>query len=164
MRFSESLRDLPQDNINHSVIIHELNWYEVEVPGRSEYLIKLYLEHDKQSVHNNFFISTIKCVTTGVAQESIHALLLFIIHVDDIFDIEKVCWHNSPCWRRDNASRGFSADPLFATANDFRESFQGWRHTNCTKINECKIKAVSFCSRNKVLINVIMLALSNNKR
>ena len=76
------------DTIDHNILLNKL--YHYGIRGISNGWIKSYLENRKQFVQYDDAISDCKEILCGVPQESILGHKLFILYINDVFNISEI--------------------------------------------------------------------------
>lgn len=148
------------DHLNHNILIAKLDMYGVR--GTMLSLIKSYLLNRKQCVSHNSFLSSTEDIKSGVPQGSILGPLLFIIYMNDVFNINTEV--QSIAYADDITLffTGTDPDKLIVSANNFLSSLKIWADLNCLKINANKTKALLFRPRNKIARVSTNLCLGGN--
>ena len=147
------------DTIDHSILIHKLNYYGIQ--GTALNWFTSYLHDRKQYVQFNNCNSTPSVITTGVPQGSILGPLLFIIYMNDIAKvtdkfhftlyaddtslIEPICTFTTDLRNNTLASNAINQELKFIT---------DWLCLNKLSLNAKKTKMVIFHHRQRNISNV----------
>jgi hypothetical protein len=117
-----------------------------------------YLANQTQKVRVNTLYSDTKLISAGVPQGSILSPLLFIIFVNDVFQLLS---HNVQIYLyADDTAIVFSADSdadLQAVIDNFFVKYSNWCTLNCIVVNPVKSNFLTFNTSNITVLSQLMV-------
>ncbi len=138
------------DLINHTLLLAKLKHYGIR--GLPLQWLSSYLHNRKQKTKVNNKYSDFQPISAGVPQGSILGPLLFILFINDIFQLQA---NNIEIYLyADDTAIIFSADndmALQLLVNDFFIKYAAWCVNNCIAINPKKSNYLSFNACNITL-------------
>lgn len=149
------------DLIDHSVLFQKLSHYGIRGIGLD--LIQSYLMYRRQMVCFNGTLSDDESITSGVPQGSILGPLLFLVYLNDIFDIPFPVHLVAYADDITMLAPGNTLAELSLSGNQFLEYLRCWCNRNRLKVNTHKTKAVIYRTKNGVVSGDIELFLGNDK-
>jgi hypothetical protein len=150
-----SLLDLKKafDLINHELLLRKL--YFMGIRASSLTWLTSYLNNRNQRTKLNAKLSDTKPISAGVPQGSILGPLLFILFINDVFQLSRE--DTEIYLYADDTTVIFSAETAFDLQNiinDFFHTYTAWCTSNCNLINPSK--------SNYLMFNVSDIAVNMN--
>lgn len=139
------------DTLDHEILLYKLNYYGLR--DNELNLFKSYLTNRKQLVDFDGCKSEYLAISTGVPQGSILGPLLFIIYMND-FNTASSLFH--PIIYADDSTLCTSLDTFNSRAEEINTELvkvSNWLCLNKLSLNVTKTKAMTFCSKQKHVVN-----------
>ena len=140
------------DLINYELLLTKLSHYGIR--GLPLAWLRSFLSHRRLKTKVNNSYSSFEYISAGVPQGSIVSPLLFILFINDIFQL---CTNNIDIFLyADDTTILFSADndaELLAIIDTFFSKYATWCATNCIVINHNKSNYLTFNSNVNITIN-----------
>lgn len=135
------------DMINHDLLLRKLDCYGIR--GHASSLLKSYLQHRKQAVSINGFLSETLSISSGVPQGSILGPFLFNIYINDIIRIAPLLKFIIYADDTSLFISGDNVDKLIDFANHGLAQLDLWTQKNALELNTTKTKVIVFRAKNK---------------
>ena len=140
------------DTVDHNILLTKL--YHYGIRGISLDWFKSYLNGRKQYVSYDGHSSSLKDVTCGVPQGSILGPILFLIYINDLFN---VCQHAMPILFADDTNlflSGHNLDMMETIINQELKEISEWLKVNKLSLNIKKTHYMIFTTKRKRLVDV----------
>ena len=140
------------DTVDHNILLTKL--YHYGIGGISLDWFKSYLNGRKQYVSYDGHSSSLKDVTCGVPQGSILGPILFLIYINDLFN---VCQHVMPILFADDTNlflSGHNLDMMETIINQELKEISEWLKVNKLSLNIKKTHYMIFTTKRKRLVDV----------
>ena len=146
------------DTVNHSILIDKL--YHYGIRGNALEWFRSYLSNRSQYVSYNGVRSSTKSITCGVPQGSILGPLLFLIYINDLYN---VCRDSVPILLADDTNlfyKGNKMEDLVKTINGELENISLWLKINKLSLNINKTHFIMF-QRGKSTMSIPDIIIDN---
>ncbi len=146
------------DLINHDLLLNKLKHYGIR--GIPHKWIKSFLSNRTQKVKCNNSLSDVKLISAGTPQGSVLSALLFILFINDIFQLE-TDFIDIFLYADDTAViiHANSQVDLQIRISSFIATYLSWCNKNCIIINPKKSEFLTFNTYNiQVIVNGEMLS------
>ena len=146
------------DTVNYSILIDKLHHYGIR--GNALELFRSYLSDRSQYVSYNGVRSSTKSITCGVAQGSILGSLLFLIYINDLYN---VCRDSVPMLFADDTNlfyKGNKMENLVKIINGELENISLWLKINKLSLNIKKTHFIMF-QRGKSTMSIPDITIDN---
>ena len=146
------------DTVNHSILIDKL--YHYGIRGNALEWFRSYLSNRSQYVSYNGVRSSTKSITCGVPQGSILGPLLFLIYINDLYN---VCRDSVPILFADDTNlfyKGNKMEDLVKTINGELENISLWLKINKLSLNINKTHFIMF-QRGKSTMSIPDIIIDN---
>ena len=146
------------DTVNYSILIDKLHYYGIR--GNALELFRSYLSDRSQYVSYNGVRSSTKSITCGVAQGSILGSLLFLIYINDLYN---VCRDSVPMLFADDTNlfyKGNKMENLVKIINGELENISLWLKINKLSLNIKKTHFIMF-QRGKSTMSIPDITIDN---
>ena len=140
------------DTVNHGILLEKLCHYGIR--GHALDWFRSYLSNRKQFVTYNGTVSSTKTITCGVPQGSILGPLLFLIYINDLYN---VCLESVPILFADDTNlfySGSNIETLVRSINDELSNISTWLKTNKLSLNVKKTHYMIFHRKKAVMPNL----------
>ena len=127
------------DTVNHSILLEKL--YHYGIRGNALEWFRSYLSDIRQYVSYNGVRSGTKSTTCGVPQGSLLGPLLFMIYINDLYN---VCHKSIPILFADDTNLFYILDDLVKNINDELENISLWLKVNKLSLNTKKTHFIVF--------------------
>ena len=130
------------DTVNHEILLYKLSHYGIR--GSAFDWFKSYLSNRSQFITYNGVASTAKQINCGVPQESILGPLLFLMYINDLYN---VCQESVPILFADDTNlfySGSSIDDLARRIIDELCNISTWLKVNKLSLNIKKTHIIIF--------------------
>ena len=121
------------DTVNHAILLDELHHYGAR--GNALDWFRNYLSNRKQYVSYNGVSSSTKLITCGVPQGYILGILLFLVYINDLYN---VCCESVPVLFADDTNlfyKGTDFDELVKSINAELENISSWLKIDKLSLN-----------------------------
>ena len=129
--------------VDHNILLSKLDHYGIR--GAAHTWIKSYLSNRKQYVSLNNKSSQTVSMLYGVPQGSILGPLLFIIYINDIVNISKICMFVLYADDANILITGNNISEINETFNTLSKNLETWVNINGLALNLKKTNYMIFC-------------------